>query len=215
MNNLCRETGTPPTELLSDVGLPRCELSQWSQAGTALSPSSAPRYSLPPTLQGHAHVLCSRRNKNLTSSWYVNPSNPKCSVKYLTESLILLESCLPSELPRRTFLRGIQSETALPGILSWDLRSENSRAASPGHWGSWVSYLTHSPAQVAWEPPKFQTQLGLDLQINSREVWEGLLQLRSQVPGSPDGSLEALITGTLSELLLPQLKTWASFQGPW
>lgn len=73
-------------------------LSQRSGAGTALSSSAmgpkiftAPTWAL--TLQGHAHVLCSRRNKNLTSSWCVNPSNPKCSVKYLTESLILLGSC--------------------------------------------------------------------------------------------------------------------------
>lgn len=114
--------------------------------------------------------------------------------------------------PRNT----VRDSTPRLGVLpSWDLRPENSRAASPGHRASRASHLTHSPAQVAWEPTIFQTQLGLDLQINSREAWEGLLHLRSQVPGSPDGSLEALITGTLSELLLPQLMTWASFQGPW
>lgn len=111
--------------------------------------------------------------------------------------------------------RNTVRETAHSGIPSWGLRPENSRAASPEHRGSWASHLTHSPAQVTWESTIFQTHLGLDLQVNSREAWEGLLQLRSQVPGSPDGSLEALITGTLSELLLPQLKTWASFQGPW
>lgn len=217
MKNLRRESGTPSTELLSKVGLPRCKQSfvpaeqGWDCSSSAIGPKifTAPTWAL--TLQGHAHVLCSRGNKNLTSPWCVNPSNPKCSVKYLTESLILLKSCLQSELPR-TVLQWIQSETALPGIPSWDLRPENSRATSPEHR---TSHFTHSPAQVAWESTVFQTQLGLDLQVNSKETWEGLLQFGSQVPGSPDGSLEALITRTLSELLLPQLKTWASFQGPW
>lgn len=50
-------------------------------------------------------------------------------------------------------------------------------------------------------------------EASSWVAWEGLSQLRSQVPASADGSLEALITGTLSELLLPQWKTRASFQG--
>lgn len=96
-----------------------------------------------------------KKKEKFKSSWRVNPSNPKCSVNSLIESLILLESCFPSELPRRTVLQGIRSETALPGISSWDLRP-----ASPGHRDSWASHLTHGPAQVAWEPTTFQTQLG-------------------------------------------------------
>lgn len=58
--------------------------------------------------------------------------------------------------------------------------------------------------------------LSINFQVNSREAfskeaWEGFLQLRSQVSASADGSLEALITGTLSELLLLQLKDLGKF----
>lgn len=78
------------------------------------------------------------------------------------------------------------------------------------------SSVFHSGPQKKYKLLK--AQLGFDFQVNKREAssrvaWEGLPQLRSQVPVSADGSLEALITGTLSELLLPQWKTWASFQG--
>lgn len=185
-------------------------LSQGSQAGTALpSSASGPKVFTAPTraltLQGHAHLLCSctvlKKKQKFNVVMMCQYSQPQMLCETL-DRITHPPGKLCSKWTAKENCPPRNTETAFPGIPSWDLRPENSRAASPAHRGSWASHLTHSPAQVAWEPTIFQTQLGLDLQVNSREAWE-LLQLRSRVPGSPDGSLEALITGTLSELLLP------------
>lgn len=152
MNNLCRETEHHPQSSSQRWACPEDKgtlsqgtLSQRSQAGTALPSSAtspeaftAPTRALTP--QGHSHLLCSRRNKNLTLPWCVNASNPKCSVKHLTESLILLEVLCQvnchGELSSKEYSR---DSTPSP---SWDLWPENYRVASPGHRGSWASHLT-------------------------------------------------------------------------
>lgn len=117
MNNLCRETGTPPTELLSKVGLPRCKRHLvpaepgWDCAVTVSHRSQGihcPRTG--PNTPGTCPRTVLKKKQKFNIVMKCHPSNPECSVKHLTESLILLESCLPGELPRRTVLHGIQSE---------------------------------------------------------------------------------------------------------
>lgn len=157
--------------------------------------------------------------QNVMLSRCANWSMPEHSVKCLTESLTLSENSLSAQqASRKRFFQGTVGKStaklAVPGFKAWQVAGSKPCTRTKGLHSflcfPWVCTGSSRAHNI------LKAHLSINYQVNSREAfsqeaWEGFLQLRSGVAASADGSLEALITGTLSELLLLQLKDLGKF----